>query len=577
MRRQLLLCVMFGSGCAPTSGGGDDAGAGSGPLDATRGEGDDAGLPPDATVGAGCESNEDCEGLTVCHQGRCVECTGDPDCTEGYVCEADRCVEGCRDDPGCPAGQVCEGGACVEGCRDDTGCTEGTLCREGSCVEGCREDAGCEAGRICRDGGCVEGCRDDTGCDAARICVEESCSPRGVRCRTPEDCNAGDTCEAGRCAPESDECPADAREPNDQVPAALEAGLYAGLSVCPGDLDRYTVGLEEGGELTVTLEYDEARGALDLAYVDDGRLEPGNRGEGWATIEVVALRAGGHVFQVWGADPSVRNAYGLTVEVAGPRMCVDTTVYPDADGDGWGEDAGSMDACLEPDEALDGFAERSGDCRPGDVWAHPEQQEICGDWVDDDCDGSDGVCPDSMPAVQVPDWDCAGAPPANVYAVARFPDGDGYFVDGGCFVFFEGLPGEFYVARRLARASQAPGCNAINGCTCPSLNGWPSYDRRMYAFTLRGTPDECEIITLIDHGGETQPVSNDCRKYLYQMHFYDLPYSYLGSGEEVVAERLALFPTVEVACVRDAPHANLPYQTLVTAEIERNGGWRPLE
>ncbi|MCA9542260.1 MAG: hypothetical protein KC620_25360, partial [Myxococcales bacterium] len=260
-------------------------------------------------------------------------------------------------------------------------------------------------------------------------------------------------------------------------------------------------------------------------------------------------------------------------------MCMDVQVYIDEDGDGYGVDAGAGLQCLAPDETPEGFARRSGDCAPRDPWARPMSAEICGDWVDDDCDGRDAPCPESRPAVQVPDWRCDdNAPPANVYAWARFDNGGGYFVDGGCFVFFEGLPGEFYVQRRVDRASNDASCTQINGCTCPSLNGWPSYDRRLYAFTLAGDdPDACEAVQIIDHGGEQQPVSNHCRKYLYQMHFYEIPFSFIAGSRADLDRRLSLFPTVEIACAADLPHRNLPYQSLVTAPIQRNANYRPLQ
>ena len=98
----------------------------------------------------------------------------------------------------------------------------------------------------------------------------------------------------------------------------------------------------------------------------------------------------------------------------------------------------------------------------------------------------------------------------------------------------------------------------------------------MYAFTLRGTPEDCEDISLIDHGGEEQPVSNDCRKYLYQMHWYELPHSYVARGEEALGRRLRLFPSVEVSCVFDRPHAYLPYQVLLTAPVQLNEGFVPM-
>ena len=167
--------------------------------------------------------------------------------------------------------------------------------------------------------------------------------------------------------------------------------------------------------------------------------------------------------------------------------------------------------------------------------------------------------------------------PTNVYAYARFDDGGGYFIDGGCFIIFEGFPGEFYVQRALDRASTDPSCQTISGCTCPSLNGWPSYDRRLYAFTLAGSEDACPDIQLVDHAGEMQVVSNHCRKYLTQLHYYNIDVSYFAAGLDATAERLALFDTVEVACAQDYPHANLPYQTLLTAAVQLNAGFVALE
>lgn len=254
-------------------------------------------------------------------------------------------------------------------------------------------------------------------------------------------------------------------------------------------------------------------------------------------------------------------------------MCVDTTVHIDEDGDGYGVAGdGSMQVCLVPGApAPDGYQVRAGDCKDDDPLAHDMAEGICNDNVDDDCDGVDEACPTSQPdQMSVPSWDCAGSPPTNVYAWAKFEDGKGYFKDGGCFVFFEGKKDVFYVTRHLFRENTDPNCDKINGCVCPSLNGWPSYDRRLYAFSLRGTPERCDPISLRDHAGEEQVVSNSCRKYLYQLHFYDIPYSYVSSSLDALDERLTRFDRVEIACAEDAPHANLPFASLLTTTIEYN-------
>lgn len=260
-------------------------------------------------------------------------------------------------------------------------------------------------------------------------------------------------------------------------------------------------------------------------------------------------------------------------------MCTDKTVYLDGDGDGYGVEATSMMVCLKPGEpAQDGYALEKGDCSDSDPLQHEQSEGVCGDNVDDNCDGKDEACPTSMPAqMNIPNWDCTGAPPSNVYAWAKFDDGKGYFQSGGCFIFFQGNKNAFYVKRtNIERTNQDPSCDTRNGCTCPSLNGWPSYDRRLYAMT-RSNAEQCPEVSLRDHAGEEQAVSNACRKYLYQMHFYEIDYSFVASDVNHLARRLDAFPTVEIACLEDAPHRNLPYATLLTFPIQKNPEFKPLQ
>ncbi len=628
----LAAALLALTGCIGDDGDSDGPAPDVGATDGARTDFDP---PPDSTpplpdaaldLGVGvCLTDDDCEGARRCLEGRCVACLGDDDCVAGYLCEADECVEGCRADRPCPAGAICEAGACVPGCTPDAPCPDEDGCVDGACVAcdtlgpdrppecpaypcACIVDEECPADAYCLDAcTCEIGCRDDLGCaDGERcdleahtcvpecaadpdcadgICEAGRCIARGVGCRDDDGCNPGDRCEDDRCVPDVDACVADAYEPNDDFASATMVELmgdgtrdYGAVGICPGDVDLYRHRFEAGDTLRARLQYGDPAPLLTLRLVDAGGalVADGQIGNASTWIEHTFGAAGDYAVEVRGADPAVRIGYSLELSVEAASMCVDTDVYPDRDADGFGVDAGAESRCLEVDDTPAGFARRSGDCRPRDTWANPDAAEICGDWVDDDCDGRDAPCPESQPAVGVPDWRCEDdAPPPSVYAYARFDDGGGYFRDRGCFVFFEGLPGEFYVKRALDRASDAPRCLQANGCTCPSLNGWPSYDRRLYAFTLAGDVADCAPIEIIDHGGETQPVSNDCRKYLYQLHFYDIPYSFVAAGRETLDRRLDLFPTVEVACAADTPHANLPYQSLLTAPIVRNPAYAP--
>lgn len=64
--------------------------------------------------------------------------------------------------------------------------------------------------------------------------------------------------------------------------------------------------------------------------------------------------------------------------------------YPDEDGDGWGvtDDALDYYGCL-PEE---GWAGENGDCDDGEPAVNPDAAEVCGDAVDDDCDGVADGC-----------------------------------------------------------------------------------------------------------------------------------------------------------------------------------------
>jgi hypothetical protein len=64
------------------------------------------------------------------------------------------------------------------------------------------------------------------------------------------------------------------------------------------------------------------------------------------------------------------------------------TWWLDADGDGHGSDTPQARACEPPDDA----AEFGDDCDDDDPDSHPGAAEICGDGVDQDCDGEDPSC-----------------------------------------------------------------------------------------------------------------------------------------------------------------------------------------
>lgn len=309
--------------------------------------------------------------------------------------------------------------------------------------------------------------------------------------------------------------------------------------------------------------------AIMIAACGDGKADKPDDADGLDMAQDMAAPD-----QAQAADLPVAPA-DMAPDLAEPPPCRDVPTFVDADGDGFGvaEMAGPTTCLRDGEPAPAGFAVLAGDCDDVDPIQHEGAEGICGDNVDDSCDGADESCPTTMPAATLlPAWDCVtGEPPSNVIAWARIDDGKTFLKANACFVFFEGARNSFFVTR--VGVEPAKDCTHYDGCVCPSLGGWPSYDRRLYALTLDGAPEDCEQLQIVDHAGEDQPVSNTCRKYLYQLHKYDIPASYIAGSLAGINKRLDTWSTVEIACLHDAPHRNLPFTSILTAPIQRNAGF----
>ena len=249
------------------------------------------------------------------------------------------------------------------------------------------------------------------------------------------------------------------------------------------------------------------------------------------------------------------------------RACEEREFLVDPDGDSYAADGAETSLeCAPPRVVPAGFALQEGDCGPTDPGRNPGGEEICGDWVDDDCDGEDAVCPTTEAVVTVPDWDCSGQPPDNVVAVAHLGDGGEHYAPGGCFAFFF-VANAFYVAPIGVEALEEVACG--------------QWDERLYAFTVVDDYEDCEPIEIDaqwDHENPPaeqamQPVSNHCRKFLHAM-LGASPFTYATATPGGIAHRIRLYPKLELACARTRIHT-YPWKSLLIADIEINQDFNP--
>jgi hypothetical protein len=130
-------------------------------------------------------------------------------------------------------------------------------------------------------------------------------------------------------------CPADALEPNDTPGGAkaLPSGTFAGLGICPGDVDWHGVELEAGQRVRVSAIFDQGAGDLDAAIVaSDGltALAVGTSTTSDEHLEFVVAEAGIYFVLVVGFAGAA-NHYDLVVTIEQPgEYCTDDVLAPSA-------------------------------------------------------------------------------------------------------------------------------------------------------------------------------------------------------------------------------------------------------
>jgi hypothetical protein len=369
-------------------------------------------------------------------------------------------------DEGCADGLVDCGGECVETQSNATHC--------GACDVVC-EPEGVHSVAVCESGTCTQQCEagwSDLDGDAATGC-ELECEPTNggdeICDGNDNDCNGvvDDGFSTGACTVGTGACEASGQYvcvDDDTAECSVTPGAPTD-EVCADGVDNDCDG---------AVDEDDAVDASSWFADGDGD------GFGDAAVSVTACeRPDGYVDNDTDCDDTDQGAH---TEVDG---------FADQDGDGY-TDGGLQTLCTDGTLPSGYVASKNGqDCDDTSIDINPSADEVCGDGIDNDCDGDI----DDASAVDAREWyiDC---------------DGDG-----------------FSATTAGSRTSCDVPSVAPGGCNATTAS-WT--DKRPDGGTLEDCNDEVAEM----HPGQTQWFDEPIVQYGYQTHHWD--YNCDGSMEHRV-------------------------------------------
>ncbi|MEZ4294266.1 MAG: choice-of-anchor L domain-containing protein [Polyangiaceae bacterium] len=389
-------------GTGATSAGGSTTTAGGG---GTGGDTGGTGTTTSTTTQTGeCTTNTDCEGHPngpICDPKKfvCVSCLYSPDPASD-----------------CGIGQYCNTftGQCEAGCTGDVDCTQGVnlLCDTDThaCV-GCLDDQSCPAGTICIGAICLPGCNDNKACVAGKSCCGESCFDLATDEQNCGACNSpcpqlpntvtaclNGQCTTGECSPGYKDC-------NGQVEDGCETNtLVDGDCACDPGADDLPAGCDENLNGDNCICKAQPNNPLCICYTNPASPNCAKDNE----KQTCYLGAPGTL--------------GVGICKAGTRMCKDSGVgwgpclgqtlpQPEVCGNGLDDNCdGTVDNPADADG--DGWTTCEGDCNDGNKNVNPGAFEVTYALVDDDNN------PNTPPVIVAGgngvDDDCDPSTPDNV-------------------------------------------------------------------------------------------------------------------------------------------------------------------